>query len=70
MLILLLTSKGFFFTWSSRGGGVGDRKSRIDNLTGGVIVNNKWQDGFAKSDAVFAALGGLCSLPHLCYYFT
>ena len=32
---------------------MGDRKSRIDR----VMVNNKWQDGFPESEAVFAAPG-------------
>ena len=48
-----LTAKGFFFTWSRRGGGMGDRKSKIDR----AIVNRNWQNCFPEAEAVFAAPG-------------
>ncbi|GFS36695.1 hypothetical protein Acr_00g0047480 [Actinidia rufa] len=48
-----MTAKGFFFTWSNRDGGMGDKKCRIDR----AMVNRKWQDCFPESEAVFAAPG-------------
>ncbi|KAH7865303.1 hypothetical protein Vadar_004905 [Vaccinium darrowii] len=44
-----LASKGSWFTWSNRRGGMGFIKSRIDR----ALVNSKWQDQFLESEAVF-----------------
>ncbi|KAH7833682.1 hypothetical protein Vadar_008721 [Vaccinium darrowii] len=44
-----LASKGSWFTWSNRRGGMGFIKSRIDR----ALVNSKWQDQFPESEAVF-----------------
>ena len=50
-----LTAKEFFFTWSSRGGCMGDSKSKIDR----AMVNHNWQNCFPKSESVFASSGVL-----------
>ncbi|GFY82192.1 hypothetical protein Acr_02g0004320 [Actinidia rufa] len=51
-----LNATGVFFTRSSRGGGLGDRKSKIDR----IMVNPKWQDCLPKSE------GGFCSSWYYC----
>ncbi|KAH7850805.1 hypothetical protein Vadar_003220 [Vaccinium darrowii] len=48
-----LASKGSWFTWSNRRGGIGFIKSRIDR----ALVNSKWQDQFPESEAVFQPPG-------------
>lgn len=48
-----LNSKGFFFTWSNKRGGLGNVRSRIDR----AMVNSPWQNKFTESEAAVLAHG-------------
>ena len=48
-----MPSKGFWFTWTNKRGGVGDIKSRISR----DMVNSAWKHCFPDSEAVFSAHG-------------
>lgn len=44
-----MPSKGYWFTWSNRRGGLGEICSKLDR----VIINAGWMDCFPESEAVF-----------------
>lgn len=48
-----MVTKGFWFTWSNKRGGLGDNKSRLDR----VLVNDGWIDLFQDSEVVGNAPG-------------
>lgn len=42
-----MPSKGFWFSWTSKRGGAGDNKSRIDR----AVTNPFWVDDFPEAEA-------------------
>lgn len=46
-------TKGFWFTWTNKMGGLGDKKSRLDR----VLVNDVWLNDFKDSVAIGHAPG-------------
>ncbi|KAH7834595.1 hypothetical protein Vadar_017721 [Vaccinium darrowii] len=48
-----MVTKGFWFTWTNKRGGLGDNKSRLDR----VLINNEWVDLFSDSEVVGHAPG-------------
>ncbi|KAG5526206.1 hypothetical protein RHGRI_032472 [Rhododendron griersonianum] len=48
-----MPSRGFWFTWSNRRGGMGVNKSKIER----VLINSAWLDKFSDSEVVFLAPG-------------
>lgn len=48
-----LLSKGFWFTWTNKRGGSGEKKSRIDR----VLTNTSWMDLFPYAEAYSLAPG-------------
>ncbi|KAH7864873.1 hypothetical protein Vadar_019674 [Vaccinium darrowii] len=48
-----LAIKGLWFTWTSKCGGMGNRKSKLDR----AMINSHWQDYFSNTKSVFGAPG-------------
>lgn len=48
-----LAGKGLWFTWTSKCGGMGNRKSKLDR----AMINSHWQDCFPNTESVFGAPG-------------
>lgn len=48
-----LASKGPWFTWSNKRGGLGDNKSRLDR----VLVNEEWLNTFKDAETVIFSPG-------------
>lgn len=47
-----LTTKGFWFTWTNKRGGLGDNKSKLDS----AMVNASWLSAYPNSEAWFLHL--------------
>lgn len=48
-----LPTKGFWFSWSNKRGGLGDNKSKLDR----ALINPSWLDEFPNAEAVLLAPG-------------
>ncbi|KAH7845446.1 hypothetical protein Vadar_002057 [Vaccinium darrowii] len=48
-----MPSKGMWFTWSNKRGGLGDVKSKLDR----TLINSTWMDSFPESETTFLPPG-------------